>query len=135
MKYAAVLVIIEKDVGEGQHVRELAQLDVAHVGRAFVGLQGDLQLVVHVVIAQGGHFHGDGTVGVLAVPALGSLLKKLLMLGDERPHRQGGHFLRGRYGHRAQQHTQNQSHCKQFLHGDCLLIYLNSGWPAKQFNS
>ena len=108
-------------VAEGQHVGELAQLHVAQIGRAFVGLQGDLILVMHIVVADGGHLQVDLPVGVLLVPQLRHALVELLMLGDEGPHRQRGGFGVGHAG-QTEDHAQCEDSSNDFFHGYTLLL-------------
>ena len=103
-------------VVERQDVRELAKLDVAHIRCALVCLQGNLHLVMHVVITDGGYLNLNLTVRMLGVPARGSLLEEFLMLSDECPHRQLRGVRSGTDQSECGEHAQYQCESQQFLH-------------------
>ena len=95
---------------ECQDVGELAYFHVTQIGRAFAGLQGNLQLVMHFVIAEGYAFQINLLVGILLVPHIGQQIVIRVMLADERPQGQfrWGCFRRCK-AHNTQQHAQRES--------------------------
>ncbi len=102
----------------GEHV----DLDVHDVGRAFAGLQGDGQLVVHILI--GIDLHVDVQLGVVGIriPLLQHLLVELGVELLEGPEGQVNRFFLRERAEHAEHHQRGQQNSQQFLHGICLLL-------------